>query len=137
MKRFLIALVIGGTVLGGVTAFAASLGGVTVNGFGAGHAAIASCDSDGVNIYAAANNWREDGIYVTVVTLSGVDAACGAHPVAIVLHSSDGTVIGSGGGGINAVLAGGPGQDFPVSDLSSGTNGVKAESIAGVSIVIH
>lgn len=137
MKRFLVALAIGGVVLGGVTAYAASLGGVTVNGFGSGHSAIASCDTNGVNIYVAANNWRADGIYVTALDLSGVDAACGGHQVEIVLHGTGGGVIGSASGTVNASQAGGSGQGLFVTDLATGTNGVKAELVSGVSIVIY
>lgn len=134
MKRFLVALAIGGTVLGGVTAFAASLGGVTVNGFGAGTAVVASCDSDGVNVQLAPNHLRTDGMYVTGLTLSGVNAACNGKWAQILLLDGSGTFRGSAAGTVNA-QAQGTGLTLNVLD-STGEVGVKAESIDRVSVII-
>jgi hypothetical protein len=129
MKRFLVALAIGGTMLGGVTAFAASLGAVTVNGFGAGTAVVASCDTDGVSVYLAPNNLRSDGMYVTALSLSGVNAACNGKWAQIFLMDDTGTFVGSGAGTVNNGLS------VYVSD-AAGDNGVKAEDIDNVSIII-
>lgn len=135
MKRFLVALAIGGTVLGGVTAFAASLGGVTVNGFGAGAAVVASCDTDGVNVQLAPNYTRTDGIYVTGLSLSGVNAACNGKWAQIMLLDNSGTYRGGAAGTVNA-QAQGTGLVLNVTD-STGVIGVSAESIDHVSMIIN
>jgi hypothetical protein len=134
MKRFFVALAIGATMLGGVTAFAASLGGVTVNNFGAGHAVVASCDTNGVNVHLAPNNLRGDGVYVTAVTLSSVDAACNGKWAQISVLDDNGSWQGGAAGTVNS-QAQGTGVSFNVVD-TTGEIGVKAELIGNVSIII-
>ena len=71
---------------------ATSLGGVNARTLGAGAAAVASCDSDGVGI-----SYTTSGTTVTDVTVTGVAAACTGGMLRVVLANASGTSIGAGG----------------------------------------
>ncbi len=135
MKRFLVALAIGGTVLGAVTAFAASLGGVTTRTVGAGSAVVASCDTDGIHVepnegYSeTAGYWEIRGVH-----LSGVADACDGRTVNITLTRGN-QMIGFGGGQVQtSQTAVAPGQFFQA--LPIGGPVVKAEDLTNIHVVI-
>jgi hypothetical protein len=135
MKRFLVALAVGATVLGGVTAFAASLGGVTVNNFGAGAAVVASCDTDGVDVRVVPNNSRPDGRYALNVSIANVAASCNGKFAEFTLFDKTGTFIGGAAFTINSTAQSSTGQSGNLLD-NTGEFGVKAERIDHVTVFI-
>jgi hypothetical protein len=96
LRRLTAALAIA-TLAGLVVASAASLGGVSVNQFGAGSAIVASCDDDGVALEWVIVFDDGSGAYVvTDVDVSGIDAACGGADLSMVL-AGGGARLATGG----------------------------------------
>jgi hypothetical protein len=71
-------------------ALAASLGGITGK-LGAGNASVAACDT------TFGTGYTTVGGNVTVVDVTGIDAACVGGALSVRLTNSAGTSIGSGG----------------------------------------
>jgi hypothetical protein len=137
MKRFLVALALGTVVLGGVTAFAASLGGVTSRNLGAGAAVIASCDTDGIRVnpnegFSSTGNAFE----IRAVHLSDVAAACDGKTVSIYLtHGTD--TLGFTGGQVHTDETSTPsGQVFNVLSLGGDGTVVRVEDVTQISVLI-
>jgi hypothetical protein len=85
------------SLAGLVVASAASLGGVDVNGFGAGSAVVVSCDADGVGLdYVVTFDDTSGSYVVTDVDVSGIDPACAGAELSLVLTDS-GTTLASAG----------------------------------------
>lgn len=88
MKRAVTALLAGGAVFAGATAFAASL---TVNGnnLGAGTSpTIAACDTDGVSVaYTIAWDATDNRYEVATAKVTGIDAACATEKVQLTLQT--------------------------------------------------
>jgi len=79
MKRYLIALLVGGTVFAGVYAAAASLS-VGSNTLGAGNTAVAACQSGTLTAaYATSYAAALPGYKVDVVTVNGLDTVSGTN----------------------------------------------------------
>lgn len=97
MKRFLIALVVGAVVFGGVFASATTLGGVTNASLGANNAAVTACDADGVaSTYGTTYNATSKKYDATSVTVSGVAAACVGKTIKFSLVNAAGTSLYEG-----------------------------------------
>ncbi len=86
------AAVIAAVVGCAVYAAAATLGGVTARGLGAGKTTVTSCDGDGVTIAYTTSSGS-----VTGVTISDIAAGCSGGSLKVVLANSAGTNIGAGG----------------------------------------
>lgn len=71
---------------------AATLGGVSAQGLGAGRSVVASCDTDGVGMTYAVS-----GGVVSSATVTNLGSACAGGVLRVVLVGSAGTSIGAGG----------------------------------------
>lgn len=100
-RRYLMLLVLGGLLVGGVTAFAASLGTVTTDPLGSGDAVVASCDTDGVHVGFAPGNVTNGKWRIHSVMVSGVAPACAGSSIDVIL-TKDGNRIAYGQGIANA-----------------------------------
>jgi hypothetical protein len=101
MKRFAAALIAGGILFGAITAFAASLGGVTTESIGAGTAVVASCDTDGVT--TTFSTMTRDGVVIAwAVTLGNVSADCVGKFAVVEVADGAGNTLASGGEEVGA-----------------------------------
>ncbi len=104
-------------------AAAATLGGITSRSLGAGRAAVASCDGDGVTI-----SYTTSSGAVTGVTIGDIAAGCTGGTLNVVLANSEGTSIGAGG----PATFGGAAVSVSLSPQPSASNVAAAHvSIAG------
>lgn len=71
---------------------AATLGGVSAQGIGAGRSVVASCDTDSVGMTYAVS-----GGTVSSVTVTNLAAACAGGALRVVLAGSTGASLGAGG----------------------------------------
>lgn len=71
---------------------AASLGGITARGLGAGQSIVTSCDGDGVGL-----TYTTSAGAVQSVTVTGVATGCSGGALSVVLADSTGASIGAGG----------------------------------------
>lgn len=95
--RVLLAILAGLVIFAGVSALAASLGGITSDKVGADNTTVASCDTDGVSTsYATAWDATDKRYEVTSVTVSGVNDACDGQTLNVSMTDSTGAQIGSG-----------------------------------------
>ncbi len=83
-KKTLFAFVLALTIFGAVYGFAATLN-VGTNQLSAGNAAVASCETVGTptGTYAVAYDSTLPGYKVSLVTVTGIDAACVGKTVAV------------------------------------------------------
>jgi hypothetical protein len=128
-KRLLITTLVFVTVFTTVFAFAATLG-VTSDGVGAGNAAVASCDTDGVST-AYANDWdATDKRYeVTSVTVSGIADTCDGKLLKVSLADSSNVRLGDG----SVTIPTGAGTTATVGSLSTNP---AASAVTNVHVVI-
>ena len=131
LKRFVVALMVGGIVFGAVFAVAASLG-VTSDTLGAGGASVVSCDTDGVTTsYTVGYDSSIPGYKVSTVSVSGIDGtACNGKTMKVTLTGTSNASLAER----TAALGSGTSQDF---DFSSGAGSpVSAAAVLGVRAVI-
>lgn len=128
-KRLVIGALVLGTVFTTVFGFAATLG-VTGTDLGAGNAAVASCDTDGVTT-SYGNDWdTTDKRYeVTSVTINGIADACDGKTLKVALTDSTNVRLGDG----SVTVPTGAGTTATVSTLSANP---AASAVLNVHVVI-
>ncbi len=85
LSGVLLAAAVGAGLAG---ASAATLGGITSQGLGADDQVVSTCDSDGMtSAYTTAYSATAQTYQVTVVTFSGVNAACNGKSVSLTLRN--------------------------------------------------
>jgi hypothetical protein len=95
-KRFVIGALVLGTVFTTVFGFAATLG-VSGSELGAGNAAVASCDTDGVSTsYDNAWDAADKRYEVTTVTITGIANTCDGKTLKVALTDGSNVLLGSG-----------------------------------------
>ena len=128
-KRTLVAAIAAMTVFGSVYAFAASLTSVTTASVGADNAAVASCDTDGVNTsYTSSWDATDKRYEVTAVTVSGIADTCDGQTANVSVNDSADASLGVGSTAIPTSVA------TSVS-VSLGT-GVSAEAASNIHVLI-
>lgn len=105
MKRILLALLFGTLAYAIAFASAASVGTVSDGGLGAGNAAVAACDSDGLNTAYTTAYTTNVGYTVSSVNVTGITAACNGKTIQVTVAKNDGTVPASGSGTVSAGAA--------------------------------
>ena len=129
MKRLFIAAAAGIVAAGAVTASAASLGGVNSNSAGADSAAVATCDSDGIDVdYTMVYSSSSSAYHVDTVELTGVDGACDTLDYYLTISGTGGTALADDTGTV--ALSG----DAMSIDVSAAN--VDAEAVLNVAIAI-
>lgn len=99
MKRKVLAGIAGVAVLGPVGGFAATLGGLTVEGLGASSNAVASCDTTGVDLaFTTAYDSTANDYDVQSVTVSNIDVACNGQDMKVTLNGSTASLTSEGAG---------------------------------------
>ena len=133
-KRLVYGVLVGVTAFAGVTASAATLGGITSTGLGADDVTVASCDTNGVSTsYTTAyNTTTAAGYKVDDITVGGMADACNGKPMKITLVGSSNASLGE----VTATVA----VDSATSDTSDtvdflATNKL-AEDVQGIHVVI-
>lgn len=97
MKRYFIALLIGGALFGAVYGTAASLGGLTTGSVGADSAAVPGCDTDGIqSSFSTFFNETTGSYEVNGVFLQGISPGCNNKLFEVVLTQGT-TKIATGG----------------------------------------
>jgi hypothetical protein len=105
VKRILLALLFGTLAYAIAFASAASVGTVSDGGLGAGNAAVAACDSDGLNTAYTTAYTTNVGYTVSSVNVTGITAACNGKTIQVTVAKNDGTVPASGSGTVSAGAA--------------------------------
>lgn len=96
-RKIALAISLGVATFGLYTASAASLGGLTAKNLGADDNVVASCDTDGVTVAYTNAYDATAGLYKTsVVTVSGIAAACNGQTMSITLKDATGVSLGNG-----------------------------------------
>jgi hypothetical protein len=98
MKRVLLALLFGSLAYCIALASAASIGTVTDAGVGAGNAAVAACDTDGVGTSYSTAYTTNVGYTVSSVSVTGINTACNGKAIQVTVAKNDGTLPSSGSG---------------------------------------
>ena len=132
MKRYLIALLVGGTVFAGVYGMAASLD-VGSGSLGAGNTAVAACQSGTLTAsYATSYQSSLPGYRVGVVTVNGLDTTSGTNCASKAYRI---TLTGASDASLGEITGTTPasGTSFTADFTSSN---VAAESVTGVHITI-
>ncbi len=108
LRRRSAVVLLGLGAFGLAAASAASLGGLTSATLGSDNGAVTSCDTDGVTLaYTNAYN-ATSGLYeTTVVTVSGMNAACTGKNLSLTLASASASL-----GGVSGVAITGASQAF-------------------------
>lgn len=128
-KRLLIGALVLGTVFTTVFGFAATLG-VTGTDLGAGNAAVASCDTDGVSTnYDNAWDATDKRYEVTTVTVTGIADTCDGKLLKVALTDSANAMLGDG----SVTVPTGAGTSATVSTLSANP---AASAVLNVHVVI-
>ncbi len=97
MKRFIVALLVGGMVFGVVFGAAAALD-VTANALQAGSDEVLICDTGGVKV-TYQDGWSGSPVNdftITAVVVSGIDSACDGLLLEVVLTDQNGNWLASG-----------------------------------------
>jgi uncharacterized membrane protein (UPF0136 family) len=132
VRRFVFAVLIGGTIFGAVYGLAASLG---VNGqtLGAGNASVAACQSGTLTAgYATTYDSTIPGYKVGVVTVTGLDTTSATNCAS---KSFKVTLTGSSSSSLAQVTGTTPGSGTSFTADFTSSN-VSAASVLGVHIVI-
>jgi hypothetical protein len=128
-RRLILKVLAAATVFGAVFAMAATLG-VSSETVGAGDAAVASCDTDGVTTgYAPAWDAGDERYEVATVTIKGIAAACNGKAAKVTLTGSSGASLGEG----TATLSVGGGD---TTDDVTVAPAAAAADVTGVHVVI-
>ncbi|MEW6473987.1 MAG: hypothetical protein AB1679_17185 [Actinomycetota bacterium] len=95
-KRLVYGVLVGVTAFAGVTASAATLGGITSTGLGADDVTVASCDTNGVSTsYTTAyNTTTAAGYKVDDITVAGIADACNGKSMKITLVGASNASLG-------------------------------------------
>jgi hypothetical protein len=130
-RKVVIAGVASVLVAGMAGASAASLGVLGGGSLGSADSVVASCDSNGINLtYTTEYDFTNGQTEVTGVTLSGVDDQCDGQTATLTLRSATSAL---GGAQVLAV----PSATGVTSFTIPVANGVSAEEVVGVSLVIQ
>lgn len=125
--RMFAAVTVTTTLMGVVAATAAALGGVTSQNFGADVAAVASCDTDGVQVAYTHAYDATDGRYeVTHVSVTGINAACNTRAIRVTLRNTGNASLGEATG----TVSGGAANNLAVSPNAD------SSAVTGVAVVI-
>ena len=104
-RKPILALVIGAVAFSTAVAFAASLT-VSSNSLGAGNAAVASCDTDGVSIaYSPSYDAALPGFTVSSVSVSNIAAGCNGRTLQVDVVGADSASLASGTATISGTSA--------------------------------
>jgi len=99
VKRLVIAAAAGIVAAGAVTASAASLGGVSDNSAGADSAAVATCDSDGIDVdYTMVYSPSSEAYNINTVELDEVNGACEGLTYYLTISGTGGTALADDSG---------------------------------------
>lgn len=128
-RRALIAVLAGLAVFGAVSAFAATLGGISTATIGANNVAVAACDTDGISTtYTSAWDATDDRYEISQVTVSGVSDTCDGQTMKVALTDASGNQLDEGTLAIPASAA----TSFNVALTAS----VAATAASGVHVII-
>lgn len=120
MRRMTIWIAAVATLASGVTAYAASAGGLNAGDLGAGDGAVNECDN------SFTHSFTTSGGNVTSVTVADIAAGCSGGQLSVTLTNGAGAAIGAGGS-VGAIASS---VDVPVSPQPS------APTVAGIHIVV-
>ena len=133
MKRYITAIIAGGTIFAASAAFAASLGGITTDNLGSNDSVVAACDGNGVTTsYATSYSATSAAYLVDSVNVGGIDNTnCAGQTLSVTLTDESDAVLGQGS--VDSVAN--ATETVTISPVNPATE-VPAEAVEGVHVVI-